>query len=92
MSIELSLEEGQMIFQSLAEFPFKMVYELIGKLNKQSENLIVEGGQNDDRITIEITNDELLLILRSLEKKPFNDVHLLINKLNGRFHESPLSK
>ncbi len=87
LNIELTLEEGQMVFQSLAEFPFKMVYELIGKLNKKSGNLIIKGGQQNDKISLELNSEELLLMLRSLEKKPFADVHQLINKLNGRYHE-----
>ncbi len=86
-SIELSLEEGQIVFQSLAEFPFKMVYELIGNINKQSGNRIVTGGQIDDRIELELTDQEMQTILRALEKRPFADVHVLINKFNSRFHK-----
>jgi hypothetical protein len=41
--LELSLEEVNLILQSLGEFPFKEVYELIGKINAQANQQLQNG-------------------------------------------------
>lgn len=86
-SIELSLQEAQLVFKSLAELPFKLVYELIGKINKQSNSLIITGGKSNQNIRIELTNQEFNRIVKALEKQPFTTVHKLIEKLNSQCKE-----
>ncbi len=44
--IKITLEELNLVFKALGNEPFKEVYELIGKLNDQTNNQLAEETEN----------------------------------------------
>ena len=57
----LTLKEGKLIFSCLAELPFKVVFELIGKINQQTINQKVNNEL--DEIKLELTKKEIEIII-----------------------------
>ena len=84
LSIELNLQEGNLLLTALAECPFKTVFELIGKLNHQS--YLHFSGINDQslRKPFELTEQELILSMNALGKLPYEQVHQLLANLNSQ--------
>ena len=79
--VPLDLAEGQLIFEALAELPFKQVYELIGKLNSRA-NAVAAQGDSVERHAYALDGRELALVLQALGALPFNRVHLLLGRLS----------
>jgi hypothetical protein len=93
-SVRLNLAEGRLIMQALAELPFKYVYELIGKLNHQA-NEITAGGRDGPHFHLRrLSLQEMHLMLRALEEMPFRQVNRLLANLNAQIstQNSPLLK
>jgi len=80
-TIKLELDEAQLIFEALAEMPFKTVYVLIGKLNSRA-NEITKQGQGSENPTYLLGDQDLKLIIQALGAMPFNRVHNILGKLN----------
>jgi hypothetical protein len=78
-SLQLALtgEQGNLVITALAEFPFKLVYELIGKLNRQA-NAAMQAGE---ACLCHVGAAELKLILDALGKLPYYQVHTLVHEL-----------
>ena len=70
--------------EALAEYPFKLVFELIGKLNQQAN--LQSGSATDEAHECEfsLTNDELSLIVNALGDMPYNRVHGLLTDLQAQ--------
>ena len=49
LTIHLNLEEGNLLLEALAECSFKSVFELIGKLNQQANQLFISGTAQNER-------------------------------------------
>jgi hypothetical protein len=81
-AISLVLAEAQLVFEALAELPFKQVYELIGRLNRQANELAVQGGDVAARQVYRLDAAEFALVLRALGELPFSRVHDLLASLN----------
>jgi hypothetical protein len=78
-AVNLRREEGNLMVSALAECPFKLVYELIGRLNAQAN-----AKHNDDSDAAQeflLTAAELKLAVAALGNLPFNRVHALIQNL-----------
>lgn len=87
-TLHLTLAEAQLIFEALAELPFKYVYELIGKLNSRANEIASrEAGTASQAYVLEA--QELALVIRALGALPFNRVHGLLAKLNEQGQVSP---
>ncbi len=80
LHIALTVEEGQLIVEALAELSFRSVFELIGKLNRRANELIASDADNAPQEFL-LTAPELLLIFSALGDMPFNQVHTLVDKL-----------
>jgi hypothetical protein len=80
-AVPLDLGEGQLVFEALAELPFKHVYALIGKLNSQA-NAVAAQGDPYERQVYMLEGHELKLVLQALGGLPFNRVHGLLTRLN----------
>jgi hypothetical protein len=90
LTMALRPEEGNLIIEALAECPFKQVYELIGKLNRQAN-----AGRNADmgaRQDFLFTSAEMKLTLAALGNLPFSRVHLLMGELHHQMQEKPQKK
>jgi hypothetical protein len=86
-SVFLNRTEGRLIMQALAELPFKYVYELIGKLNHQA-NEITAGDRDAPHFQLRrLSLQELHLMIRALEEMPFRQVHDLLANLNAQISD-----
>jgi hypothetical protein len=82
LTIYLNLEEGNLLLEALAECPFKSVFELIGKLNQQANNLFLTGIVQKERQKFTFTESELSLSIKALGNMPYQRVHKLLAALN----------
>lgn len=81
-SISWRQEDGSLMIEALAECPFKLVYELIGKLNRQANSLLSRAGEHAAPQDLELSAAELKLLINALGNLPFNRVHLLVHELH----------
>ncbi len=72
----LTPAEGQLVIEALAEGPFKTVFELIGRINRQA-NAAGEG----DACRLEWSRADQALVIGALVKLPYHRVHQLLAKL-----------
>ncbi|MCB1947896.1 MAG: hypothetical protein H6940_09610 [Burkholderiales bacterium] len=82
VSVEINLEEGNLILTALAECPFKTVFELIGKLNQQAQHQFTETVGQLTQKPFSFTEQEMALTIKALGKLPYEQVHQLLAKLN----------
>lgn len=82
LTIRLSLQEGNLLLEALAECPFKLVFELIGKLNQQANELFAPGIAQHERQQFIFTEPELSLSIKALGNLPYHRVHELLSGLN----------
>lgn len=76
--LALSAQDGNLAITALAERPFKEVYELIGKLNRQAN---AGAPAPDGRQTYALDGPELKLIVGALGNLPYQQVHALVHEL-----------
>lgn len=82
--INLDINAGKMLFEALAELPFKYVYELIGKLNRQANQCAPPAGRAKALHSYSLSLQEIGLMINALGQMPFNRVHKLVQNLNGQ--------
>lgn len=46
ITLEITVQEGELIISSLAKLPFEKVYKLIEKLNYQAQKSFLENSEN----------------------------------------------
>ena len=80
-------EDGNLMIEALAECPFKLVYELIGKLNRQANSLLPPAGAGVAPQDLILTAAELKLLIHALGNLPFNRVHLLVHDLHRQMQK-----
>jgi hypothetical protein len=78
MSLYLTLAQGDLILEGLAERPFKQVVELIGKLHQQA------AGADPERVRFVLTHAQLRLVLEALGELPFNRVQRLLHSMHAQ--------
>lgn len=76
--LQMTLAQGDLMLEGLAERPFKQVYELIGKLHQQA------AGADPERATFVLTHAELRLVLAALGELPFNRVQRLLHSMHAQ--------
>lgn len=87
ISILLSVEEGQTIFQALSELPFKYVFELIGKLNHTANETKVISRQGTACYEYVLLTEEINLVIRALGQMPYQRVHGIIAHLENSLNK-----
>ena len=55
--LRLTIDEINIIFSALGERPFKEVYELVGKINEQSNQQLQDQASNDKNRQLTIKED-----------------------------------
>ncbi len=90
-AINLNLAEGQLVFEALAERPFKQVYELIGRLNHRANEVAEQGGDVTLPQAYPLDAAELDLVTRALSELPYGRVHRLLASLNEQVQADTLS-
>ena len=78
-NIKITIGEGKVIFKSLSELPFKEVFELIGKLNQQTNSQKVY--HDSEEIIFNLTKTELEIIKKALSGQPFYQVSGIMEKV-----------
>lgn len=78
ISLILTLAQGDLMLEALAERPFKQVVGVIGKLHRQA------AGADPERAQFVMTHAELRLVLETLGELPFNRVQRLLHTLHGQ--------
>lgn len=81
--IRLTVTDTRMIFSSLAELPFKTVFELIGKINRTTNETKPVSVDGEPGYAYQFTGDEMDLIVRALGQRPFHEVNILIRDLTA---------
>jgi hypothetical protein len=82
LTIQLNMQEGNLLLEALAECPFKLVFELIGKLNQQANELFAPGTAQQERQQFIFTEPELSFSIKALGNLPYHRVHELLADLN----------
>jgi hypothetical protein len=85
--IHLNVNDGKLIFEALAELPFKYVYDLIGRLNRQANRNTTNGCDEMIRFGLTLGLQEIGLIIKALGGLPFNRVHRLVDDLNAQIQQ-----
>jgi hypothetical protein len=86
-NISWRLEDGNLMIEALAECPFKLVYELIGKLNRQANSLLQPAGAVASPQDLTLSAAELKLLIHALGNLPYNRVHLLLHDLHRQMQK-----
>lgn len=81
INLIITLDEGKLIFQALSELPFKVVYDLIGRINSQSIRQ-ARGTFPDIDIKLVLSPVDIALIMEALSVLPYIKVKELIQKIN----------
>ena len=76
LNFTLSAVEGQLVIEALAEEPFKLVFELIGRINRQAN-----AGGGDELCRMVWSRADQALVIGALVKMPYHRVHQLLAKL-----------
>jgi len=86
VGITLTVGEGALVMEALAELPFKTVFALIGDLNRQANEA---GGAGAHEAAHEFTFEraELALIVKALGDLPYSRVHALLANLSLQIAE-----
>ncbi|CUI03275.1 hypothetical protein BN2497_1327 [Janthinobacterium sp. CG23_2] len=78
MTLSLRADQGALVIEALAELPFKTVFDLIGRLNRQAN--AADAGADTAR-AYSISVPDLQLIVGALRLLPYHRVHLLMDAL-----------
>ncbi|HTI18923.1 MAG TPA: hypothetical protein VL598_14780 [Trinickia sp.] len=80
LEMALTADEANLVITALAERPFKLVYELIGKLNRQAN--VAAQTQADGSAYVSLLHaSEWMLILDALGYLPYRQVSALVETL-----------
>ncbi|GGX10429.1 hypothetical protein [Undibacterium macrobrachii] len=88
ITLSLSLANGNLILEALAERPFKQVFELIGELNQQASRLFSPTAQGHELAVFTLSPNQLRLILEVLGEMPYNRVHRLLQNMHQQLQEA----
>lgn len=83
----LTLEEGSLIVQALAERPFKEVFHVIASLNRQANGFNDDAADGDCRHAFALTAGEAAMAIKALGAMPFDSVCGLIATLNAQIRQ-----
>lgn len=92
MTLALRADQGALVIEALAELPFKTVFELIGRLNRQANGVDpaagvrlgvdpAAGADAGGALPYVVGAADLELIVGALGRLPYNRVHRLLAAL-----------
>ena len=81
-AIRLDLDEARLVFEALAEQPFKRVFGLIGRLNRQANELTARHEDVASPQAYRIDAADFELVVHALSAMPYGRVHGLLANLN----------
>ena len=80
LTLSLRADQGALVIEALAELPFKTVFDLIGRLNRQA-NAADADADADAARAYSVGVPDLQLIVGALRLLPYHRVHLLMDAL-----------
>lgn len=86
--LQLSLQQGNLILEALAERPFKQVFELIGQLNQQAATQFEVGADTNTLGNFVLSAAQLRLVIEALGELPYNRVSRLLQQLHQQLQEA----
>jgi hypothetical protein len=86
--LQLSLAQGNLILEALAERPFKQVFELIGVLNSQAAQTFHTAAEEHDLGNFILNPQQLRLILEVLGEMPYNRVNRLLHSMHQQLQKA----
>lgn len=86
--LQLSLQQGNLILEALAERPFKQVFELIGQLNQQAAVQFEASATADSLGVFVMSAGQLRLVIEALGELPYNRVARLLQQLHQQLQEA----
>jgi hypothetical protein len=86
--LQLSLAQGNLILEALAERPFKQVFELIGSLNSQAAQAFSAEAEEHDLGKFILNAPQLRLILEVLGEMPYNRVNRLLHSMHQQIQKA----
>ncbi len=86
--LQLSLQQGNLILEALAERPFKQVFELIGQLNQQAAVQFDVSATTDSLGVFVMSAGQLRLVIEALGELPYNRVARLLQQLHQQLQEA----
>jgi len=86
--LQLSLAQGNLILEALAERPFKQVFELIGSLNSQAAQAFSAEAEEHDLGKFILNAPQLRLILEVLGELPYNRVNRLLHSMHQQIQKA----
>lgn len=81
LHLYLTLTESSLILEALIEHPFKLVFELIGKLNHQAQQFYTAEVIEGDIKLFVLSSSDISYCVKALGNLPFNRVSLLLNNI-----------
>ncbi len=91
LQLNITIEEGKNIFLALSEMPFKRVYDLIGRINRQTIQQNNKSKHPDNNIAFFLSGTDIDLIIESLSPYPYNQVNSIMQKLKALKHTSTVN-
>lgn len=88
VSLDLTLEQADLILEGLSELPFKQVFELIGHLNQQAQAGFSAAGDEPGTVHFDLAPMQMRLILATLGQMPFNRVSRLLQSMHQQMRMS----
>ncbi|ATQ76903.1 hypothetical protein CR152_22050 [Massilia violaceinigra] len=79
LTLALRADQGALVIEALAELPFKTVFDLIGRLNRQAN--AAAAADADAAHAYSVSLPDLQLIVGALRLLPYHRVHLLMDAL-----------
>ena len=80
--IQLTQAQSKLVFEGLAERPFKQVFELMGQLNVQASAAFTSETQSNALGQFCFSADQLRLTIEALGELPFSRVNLLLKSMH----------
>lgn len=77
----LSIEEGKIIIEALAELPFRHVFELIGKINSQANKKNSSDLSYEKSKEYRVNMEDVEIMVTALGHMPFIKVENIMGKL-----------
>lgn len=83
LNLIITIDEGKLMMGALSELPFKLVFELIGEINRQSNMQHTESSSAEIEFFLKLTSMEVKLISEALSHQPYNMVRKIMDKINS---------
>ena len=78
ISFQLTLLQADLVIEALSELPFKLVFELIGQLNRQATAQVNRAEPETQMLEFELEPHQVRIVIEALGELPYNRVHQLL--------------